>query len=86
MAHDWHHEEVLELFKRHDFHFHNYELDKKVCIPQTRVRCVLRGRQFCPPPPPPPSPPWPRQVYDKKKSTKTAYPPAPKWRPNEDWG
>ena len=53
VAHDWHQEEVLELFKRHDFHFHDYSLDKK--------------------------------VYDKKKSTKTAFPPAPKWRPNEEW-
>ena len=29
VAHDWHHEDVLELFKRHDFHYHNYEIDKK---------------------------------------------------------
>mmetsp|Transcript_8189 Transcript_8189/g.16457 ORF Transcript_8189/g.16457 Transcript_8189/m.16457 type:complete len:201 (-) Transcript_8189:193-795(-) len=53
VAHDWHREDVLELFKKHDFHFHNVEIDKK--------------------------------VYDKRKSTTTAFPPAPKWRPNEQW-
>ena len=26
-----------------------------------------------------------KSVYEKKKSTNTAYPPAPKWRPNEKW-
>jgi len=53
IAHDWHREDVLELFKKHDFHFHSVEIDKK--------------------------------VYEKKKSTNTAFPPAPKWRPNEQW-
>ena len=53
IAHDWHREEILEIFKRYDFHFHNVAIDKA--------------------------------VYDKKKSTTTAYPPAPKWRPNEKW-
>jgi ankyrin repeat protein len=53
VAHDWHREDVLELFKKHDFHFHSVEIDKK--------------------------------VYEKKKSTTTAFPPAPKWRPNEQW-
>ena len=53
VAHDWHREEVLELFKAHDFHFQCVELNK--------------------------------DLYDKTKSTNTAFPPAPKWRPNENW-
>ena len=53
VAHDWHREDVLELFKKHDFHFHNVEIDSK--------------------------------VYEKRKSTTTGVPPAPKWRPNEQW-